>query len=398
MGTQNRTLALKGGKVILPDGIREDVAVLCADGKITGIVPADAVPADADVIDAGGRYIAPGFVDIHVHGGGDYDFMDGTPDAFRGIARIHCEHGTTALTPTTLTSSDEELFRLFDIYRQVKAEGTTGADFIGMNLEGPYFSPQYAGAQDPRYLVNPRPEHYRKILDMGGDVIARWCVAPELDGAMDFCREVSSRGILVSYGHTAAECETVEEAFKLGCTHATHLYCAMSSIVRINAYRHSGAVEASYLLDDATVEIIADGCHLPASLLKYVYKFKGSRKTALCTDAIRAAGMPEGEYLLGSATDGQRVIVEDGVAKMPDRTMFAGSVATTDRLVRTMVQLAGVSMEEAVRMMTETPAAIIGAASKGSIAAGKDADFVIFDDNVNVYKTIIGGKTVYENI
>src|SRR5690554_1408927 len=172
----------------------------------------------------------------------------------------------------------------------------------------------------------------------------------------------------------------------------------MSTITRRNAYRYAGVLEASYMIDDMTVEIIADGVHLPKSLLQFVYKFKGPDRTALCTDSMRGAGMPDGESILGSLEKGQKVIIEDGVAKLPDRTAFAGSVATTDRLIRTMVQLAEVPLVEAVKMLTLTPARIMKIDSnKGSVAIGKDADFVIFDENINVSHTILEGNVIYEN-
>ena len=178
----------------------------------------------------------------------------------------------------------------------------------------------------------------------------------------------------------------------------THLYSGMSSITRRNAFRYAGVVEAAYLIDDMTVEIIADGVHLPKSLLQFVYKFKGSDKTALCTDSMRGAGMPDGESILGSRENGQKVIIEDGVAKLLDRTAFAGSVATTDRLVRTMINLAEVSLVESVKMMTLTPARIMNIDDrKGSIEVGKDADLVIFDENINILYTIIDGKVIYKN-
>ena len=178
----------------------------------------------------------------------------------------------------------------------------------------------------------------------------------------------------------------------------THFYCAMSSVVRKNAFRIAGAVEAGYLMDDMDVEIIADGCHLPTSLLRLIYKIKGPAHIALCTDAIRAAGMPEGEYLLGSRSSGQRIIVEDGVAKLPDRSAFAGSVATTDRLVRTMAAVPGVGLENAVRMMTATPARILGLqGKKGVLAKGADADIVLFDSGVNVRRTLVAGETIYQS-
>jgi N-acetylglucosamine-6-phosphate deacetylase len=223
-------------------------------------------------------------------------------------------------------------------------------------------------------------------------------LAPELPGALEFARVLKERGIVTAVAHSDAIYEEVVEAFDAGFSLATHLYSGMSSITRRNAYRFAGVVEAAYLIDDMDVEIIADGVHLPKSLLQFVYKFKGPDRTALCTDSMRGAGMPDGESILGSLEKGQKVIIEDGVAKLPDRTAFAGSVATTDRLVRTMVQLAEVPLVDAVKMMTLTPARIMKIdGAKGSIEVGKDADFVIFGENIDVSHTIIEGKVIYGN-
>ena len=209
-------------------------------------------------------------------------------------------------------------------------------------------------------------------------------------------RELCRRKILPSIAHTDAIYEETIKAYQVGFRHITHLYSGMSTIIRRNAFRYAGVLEAAYMLDDMTVEIIADGVHLPKSLLQYVYKFKGPERIALITDSMRGAGMPDGPSILGSVKDGQPVIVEDGVAKLLDRTAFAGSVATADRLVRTMIQVAEVPLTDAVRMMTETPARIIGIDhKKGAISVGMDADLVLFDDNINICVTIVEGNIVY---
>ena len=297
----------------------------------------------------------------------------------------------------TVRADGGKLFRVLDVFEKACSLNQKGAQMLGLHLEGPFFSAQRSGAQDPSYLKNPVPENYMKFLE-ASDKIMRWSVAPELEGAMDFADELSRRGILPSIAHSDAVYEVAEEAYRHGCSHVTHLYCAMSSIVRKNAFRYAGIQEAAYLIDDMTVEIIADGVHLPKPLLQYAYKFKGPDKTALCTDAIRGAGMPDGQCcMLGSKEKGQLVLIEDGVAKLPDRSAFAGSVATTDRLVRTMVNLADVPLEHAVKMMTLTPSRIMHIDDrKGSIKAGKDADFVIFDDNVKVEYTIVASKVIYK--
>ena len=321
--------------------------------------------------------------------------MDGTVEAYLGAAIEHAKHGTTALVPTTVTSTKESLKETFEIYKKAKASKNKGAALLGLHLEGPYFSMEQRGAQDPRYIKNPEREEYEKILSWSDDII-RWSAAPELDGAMEFGRFLKEKNILPSIGHSNAIYEEVIEAFENGYTHITHLYSGMSGVRRINAYRYAGVIESAFLIDEMTVEIIADGAHLPSSLLKLIYKIKGPDKIALVTDSMRAAGMPEGESILGGIRDGQKVIVEDGVAKLPDRTAFAGSVATADRLVRTMINIAQVPLIDAVRMMTTTPAKIMKIDDrKGSIVVGKDADLVIFDEDINIQTTMVEGEVVY---
>ena len=390
-------LVINEAIIILPGRISEKGYVVCEDGIITQIGQGYFPATERDeVINAGGLYVSPGFIDMHTHGAGGYDFMDGTVEAYLGAAKMHAKHGTTSLLPTTLTSTNEELLKTFSIYKEAKAKNTEGASFLGLHLEGPYFAYGQKGAQDPKYLRNPEPEEYNAILEASDDIM-RWSLAPELKGAIEFGKVLRSKNILPSIAHTDAICEEVEEAFDAGFTHVTHLYSCMSTITRRNAYRYAGALEATYLIDDMTVEIIADGVHLPKSLLRYVYKFKGPDKIALCTDSMRGAGMPDGESILGSLQGGQKVIIEDGVAKLPDRTAFAGSVATADRLIRTMIGLADVPLEEAIRMITITPARILKIdKTKGSIEIGKEADLVLFDKDININTTIINGKVVYK--
>ena len=391
----HQPLKIFNGKIVTPYRIIPQGSILICDGVITAVAEGNLVAADAVEIDAGGQYVAPGFIDIHVHGGGGHDFMDGNEDAFLKIAETHVKYGTTAMLPTTLTSEKQGLLDTLDIYEQANKKNQNGSQFLGMHLEGPYFAMNQRGAQDPRYIRDPDPEEYKAVIAHSRS-IRRWSAAPELKGAIEFAHYVKQHGILAALAHTDAIYEEVVDAFDNGYTLATHLYSGMSGVTRRNAFRYAGAVESAFIIDEMDVEIIADGVHLPAPLLKLVYKIKGADRTALITDAMRAAGMPPGNSILGNIKTGLAVIVEDDVAKLPDRTAFAGSVATADRLVRNMIKLADVPLIDAVRMMTSTPARIIGVSDrKGSIVKGKDGDVVIFDGNIKVDTTIVGGRVVH---
>lgn len=364
------------------------------------IVPAPAMPGpDDEVIDAKGRYVSAGFIDLHTHGGGGFDFLDAIPDAFLGASELHAQHGATTLLPTATSGSKEEMFRMLSAYEQACKRNEKGADMPGLHLEGPYFSPFQCGAQDPEHVRVPIPEEYNAILNSGTKIL-RWSAAPEVEGMEDFAKALREHGVWAAIGHSNADYDEVQTAFERGFTHVTHLYSCTSTVHRKNAYRYAGIVECAYLMDGMTVEIIADGSHLPAPLLQMVYRFIGPDRTALVTDSIRGAGMPDGtETRIGSLTNGMKVIIEDGVAKLPDRSAFAGSVATMDRLVRNMCNMAQVPLTDAVKMASETPARIQGLTDRGTLDEGKRADIVLFDDAIHVSQTIVGGKTVYcENV
>ena len=387
-------LKIFNGQVITPNGIVKNGCVLIDDGKIIEVSNSNIDAPNAAELDAKGQYISPGFIDVHIHGGGGYDFMDNTVEAFLGVAELHVKHGTTAMLPTTLSCEKADLLETLRIYEEANRLNTKGAQFIGIHIEGPYFAMNQRGAQDPRYIREPDPSAYREILSASKSV-KRWSAAPELKGAIEFGKYMVTHNVLPAIAHTDAIYEDVIEAFNNGYTLATHFYSAMSGVTRRDAFRYAGVIESAYLIDGMDVEIIADGVHLPKPLLQLIYKIKGSYRTALITDAMRAAGMPPGESILGSKKDGTRVIVEDGVAKMPDRNSFAGSVATFDRLVQTMVQIAGVPLIEAARMASETPARIMKIEKKGALKKGNDADIVIFDENVHIAAAIVNGKIVH---
>jgi len=343
-------------------------------------------------IDLGGRTLAPGFIEIHTHGAGGHDFMDGTREAVLAACRTHLRHGVTSIYPSTLTSTDQELARNLELIRKAMGVQEGMPAILGVHLEGPYFSPEQKGAQDPRYLRNPDRREYLGILERF-DFIRRWTVAPELPGALEMGRDLRERGIVASIGHSNAVYEEVLAAFENGYTLVTHLFNGMSRLVRKNALMYPGVAESALAIDGLTVEIIADGRHLPPSLLKLIYKVKGPGAICLTSDSIRAAGLDLKESIIGSLANGQRVIIEDGVAFMPDKTSFGGSVATADRLVRTMVQQADVALPEALQMLTHTPARVMGIdGRKGSLAVGKDADLVAFDGDIRIALVMVGGQ------
>ncbi|MCX6337451.1 MAG: N-acetylglucosamine-6-phosphate deacetylase [Bacteroidetes bacterium] len=392
-----KKLKIFNGKIITPSCIIESGTVVVNEaGIIETVTIGDVTVNDAIEIDAAQQYISPGFIDIHVHGGGGHDFMDGTELAFLKIAEMHLQYGTTAMVPTTLTSDTESLWNTLLQYEIANAKNTKGATFLGMHIEGPYFAMSQRGAQMPDYIRDPNPDEYKTYINRFKSVIKRWSAAPELNGAINFGRYLQEAGIIASVAHTDAIYEDVVLASKNGYSLFTHLYSAMSGVTRRNGYRYAGVIESAFLIDEMDVEIIADGIHLPAPLLQLIYKIKGPDRIALITDAMRGAGMPEGESVLGNKDNGLKVLIEDGVAKLLDRTAFAGSVATTNRLVRTMIQMTDIPLIDAIKMMSTTPARIMGVhATKGSLDVGKHADIVLFNEQIEIDKTIIKGEVLY---
>jgi len=387
---------LRHAQIVLPDRTLPLGYVMVNGDRLEAIGEGEPPEALSDLasVDGEGGILAPGFIDLHVHGGGGCDFMDGTLEAIVTAARAHLSHGTTTIAPTTLACSDEELFRFFAHYeRALRVENMPR--LAGIHLEGPYFSKNQAGAQPPEYLRTPVPEHYQAILERGRGHIIRWSLAPELDGALALGDVLKERGILASIGHSDADYDAVCRAMEHGFTHITHFYSGMSSLTRREGFRVLGVVECGYLFDQLHTEIIADGMHLPPELLRLIVKQRPHEQISLVTDAMRGAGMPEGPSVLGSQEHGLPVVVQGGVARMLDLSGFAGSVATTDRLVRTMVRLARLALHEAVAMMTLHPARLLGReAELGSLQPGKKADLVLLDQQLYARRVWVGGKEI----
>lgn len=373
-------------KILTPQGWLKDGSVLMRDNKILEVTNCDLAVIGAELIDAKGMYVVPGGVEIHCHGGGGGDFMEGTEEAFRTAINAHMKHGTTSIFPTLSSSTVPMIEAAAETCTKLMAE--PDSPVLGLHLEGHYLNIKMAGGQMPENIKDPDPNEYIPIVEKW-NCIKRWDAAPELPGAMQFGKYITGKGIVASVAHTQAEYEDIRSAWDSGYTLATHFYNAMPGFHKRREYKYEGTVESVYLTDGMTVEVIADGIHLPATILKLVYKLKGVENTCLVTDALAYAANEGNEPI------DPRYIIEDGVCKMADHSALAGSLATMDVLVRTMVKKASIPLEDAVRMASETPARLIGVSDrKGALSKGKDADIVILDKELNVRCVWSMGKVV----
>ncbi len=382
-------------RLIFPTGI-ETGELLVSGREICHIARGGRVPAelvgDASLVDCEGLYLSPGFIDIHCHGAGGYDYMDETPEAIEAAARMQLRHGATTVLPTALTAPLAETADFLRRFETIPAERPDGPDLPGVHLEGPFLSPGQSGAQPPGLIRDPDPAVYETLLALSSRIL-RWSLAVERPGAAAFLRRLRTAGIASSLAHSDASCREVIHAVDEGLRCLTHFYSSMSTVTRDRGYRIAGAVEAGYLLQDLRVEVIADGCHLPAELLQLIYQVKGAVRIILVSDSMRAAGLPEGPSVIGKPGSGTPCIVENGVARSLDRSGFAGSVATCDRLVRTMYRLTTAPLHEVVRMMTLNPAELVGLdRRKGSLTTGKDADLLIFDEDIRLRRLFVRGE------
>ena len=402
----SRTCLIRGGNVITTEEILAKTDLLIKDGKIAAIIPNAAGDpslnekvqpgvSDWEIIDASGLYVSPGFIDIHQHGGGGSDYVDEDEAVYEQALSAHRKHGMTSVMPTLLAATKENTLRAVKQYVEAAKNDNLPCNLLGIHMEGPFLSPVHAGAQKPENIRDFEQAEYEALYEASEGMIRRWSAAPELKGMEAFAKFAAERGITLSIAHSNADFDTALKAYDLGFRHITHLYSCMSSVVRKGGFRVAGVLEAAYYLDDMNVEIIADGCHLPQSLLKLVTKVKKPGTVALITDAMRAAGQNVTESYLGCKEDSMPVVIEDGVAKLLSREAFAGSVATCDRLVRNMLAI-GVPLVEAVKMITVNPLRMMNLpVKKGEIKVGYDADICIFDQNVNIKSVMVGGKVVY---
>lgn len=383
--------AIINARIVCKDRVMEGGTCVFENGSIVSVGES---AADFDeVIDAHGAYLIPGFVDIHCHGGMGLSFMGGDEAEFAEISKFHLSHGTTTLVATTCTSDDEETFGMLETYEKHK-KSAPHSTLAGVFMEGPWLSPLQCGAQATSCMKTPNGDDLKAIKEKYPFVL-RVGAAPELEGGAEFGRACQELGVVASIAHTDGDFRDVERAVNNGYTLVTHLYSGMKGMERKNAYRIAGAIEAGLYFDELTAEVIADGKHLPLELLKLIYKCKTADRICLVTDASRAAGLPDGSTTTGiSRADKDIIIVEDGVAKMPDRTSFAGSASTADRLYRTMAAAIGRDMVALSKMASLTPARTMGFDDRGEIAVGKRADLLIVDEDLNVQKIFLEGNEI----
>ena len=381
-------IVLRGGHIYTPSGLVKG-SVVIRGGVIEEITSAPVDIAHAKYYDTEGLSVVPGGIDIHIHGGGGREFIDATEDNFRTIMSSHAMFGTTSFLPTLPACPFDTIRESVEICEKLMEE--PDSPVLGLHLEGPYLNPRKAGAIIPEYILTPREEDYKPILD-STNVIRRWDFAPELPGAMEFSRCLRSHGVLSSLAHTEAEYPVVKEAFDNGCTHATHFYNAMSGVHNVREYKHEGTIESVYLIPEMTVEVIADGKHVPPAILRLIYQIKGADHVALVSDALAPSAGAEGGIF------DPRVEIHDGVCKLKDHSALAGSIATMDMMIRAMVA-AGVPFEDVVRMSAETPAKIAGASDrKGTLEKDKDADIVIYNKDLQVKFVMQRGKVIRDSL
>lgn len=365
------------GRILTPQGWLKNGSIILRDSKILEVTNCDLAVIGAKLVDAKGMYVVPGGIEMHVHGGGGRDFQEGKEDAFRTAVEAHLKHGTTSIFPTLSSSTVPMIEEAVKTCDKLMEDPLT--PILGLHLEGHYLNPAKAGAQQPGWIKDPDPNEYIPIVE-NSRCLKRWDAAPEMPGAIQFGRYCAEKGVLPSIAHTQADYSDVKAAFEAGYRHVTHFYNAMPGFHNKNEFKYEGTVESIYLIDDMTIECVADGIHVPPTILRMAYKIKGVERMALITDALAVAAADENAQAFDA-----RVIVEDGVAKLSDRSALAGSIATTDRLIKTAVNMAEIPLEDAVRMCSETPSLIMRVNDrKGTLQRDKDADILILDDKLDV--------------
>ena len=388
------SLAVRASRIYTPHTVIKDGVVVIRDGKISYVGQDTGMGSGCKLLEFPGGICAPGFIDLHVHGGGGGDFADGNPESIRRACAFHARGGTTSLLATLMSEPLDRMIRAVEAIRPYVGRGTGGSEILGVHLEGPFLNPEMSRAHPRDYLRLPRGEVVERLLGYA-DVVRRVTIAPELEGGIRAVRLFSCAGMLVSIGHSNAEYGVVRRAFIAGLRHATHLYNGMGRAFKRGAYRVPGTLESVLALDGITAEIIADGRHVHPALIRLAVKAKGYENLCLVTDAMRAAGMPDGRYKLGSLGSGVEVVVRGGISYLADGSSFAGTTISMVDAVRVMAGL-GYPLDKVFVMASTVPARVLGLGSKkGVLRPGLDGDLVVLDENLNVLLTVVKGRVVY---
>ena len=379
-------------RLVLADRILTRGALRVTDGHIVETAEhLEAQPNEA-VLDLAGKFLTPGFIDIHIHGARNRDAMEATSEAFSSICQFHASGGTTGLALTTITAPQEDILAVLKAAGQIDPNQTGGARLLGIHLEGPYFSLEKPGAHDSALIRHPDPAEYNQWLEYK-DRITQVTLAPELPGALEFIETLTSHGIRASGGHSDAWDEEAAAAFAHGMRHVTHTYNCMSSARRRGPYRAAGLLEFAMGEPEILCELIADGFHVSPTLMRALYRAKGPDGIVLVTDAGGGAGLAVGEtFEIGHITGR----VHEGIALTADGKCLCASVARMNELVRNMVEKVDVPLVEAVRMATLNPAKALGLEERiGTLNPGSEADLVILDDKLDVVMTFVAGQRVF---
>ncbi|UUC43209.1 N-acetylglucosamine-6-phosphate deacetylase [Clostridioides difficile] len=374
---------LINGKIILKNQILEN-KVLVFDEKIIDI--ADSVPKDCEVIDADGKYISPGLIDIHIHGNMGKDTMDSTDESIETISKSIMRHGVTSFLPTTMTMDKEHVYDALEVIKKAQNRKLEGAQVLGAHLEGPFINENYKGAQNEKFIINSKYEFIKEYKD----VIKVITYAPEKDIDFDFTREIKRcTDIVLSIGHSNANYEQAKEAINLGVTNVTHMFNAMTGL----NHRDPGVVGAA-LTTNVYSELIADTIHINKDLFQFILNNKVKERLILITDSIEAGGLEDGDYSLG----GQKVIVKGNEARLENGAL-AGSVLSLNKMVFNFLDNTNLKVNEAISLASLNPATSLGINDKkGSLEIGKDADIAVFDENLDCKMTLCLGEVVYKNI
>lgn len=392
-------ILIRNGTLILPQQLLANGAVLIEDGKIAFAGPEAEEPPQAEIIDAQGGYIAPGFVDLHVHGARNADFMDGTTEAVRIGCAGHTKYGTTTIFPTTTTGAPAHLERMLDACEAVQRDWKPGehARLAGVHWYGPYFATEKVGAHPAGHERDPDPDEYAKAFGRESGIVKIATCAAELPGAEEFYRACSERGIFATCGHSNATFNEMQRGFDAGLRHVDHFWCAMSSTDSVRKRTdppYQGSMAEFVLFEEEmSTEVLADGEHLAPELLKFALKFKGPERLCLVTDASRAVDMPEGEYLIGPLEAGEPFLNNGRVGVgIPPKAGLASTVKGMDHMIRVMHEQTEASLPDVFRMATLTPAERVGMAdSIGSLEPGKLGDVQILSRDLEVRRVFIEG-------